>query len=177
MLLDWYQSALSLIDMRSFSNLWYWVGLAVMWSSLSHYILGVPFDMVQRARRQKGEAMADLEVMVDVQVRRQLNILHAGGVWVVTFWAAMLTTLVILGFGYRIEVAQALALMLLPMTGVFALGFRLARKLEIEAPRGEALTRRLVWHRLTIQVIGLISILITALWGMWYTLSLSVLGR
>lgn len=175
--MDWYQSALSLIDLRSFSNLWYWIALAVMWSSLSHYVLGVPFDMVQRARRQKGAAMADLESLVAIQVRRQLYILHAGGIWVVGFWAGTLTMLVILGFGYRIEVAQALTLMLAPMSLVFVLGFRLAMRLDLQDPRGEDLTRRLVWHRFTVQMIGLISILITAIWGMWYNLSLNVLGR
>ncbi len=41
-----------LIDMRSFSNLWYWIALAVTWSSTSHWVLGVPFDMVLRARRK-----------------------------------------------------------------------------------------------------------------------------
>ncbi|MCC6001055.1 MAG: component of SufBCD complex [Pararhodobacter sp.] len=175
--MDWYQSVLSLIDLRSFSNLWYWIALAVMWSSLSHYVLGVPFDMVQRARRQKGDAMADLERLVDIQVRRQLYILQTGGMWVVGFWAATLTMLLVLGFAYRIEVAQALTLMLVPMSLVFLLGFRLAFRLDVMALKGEALTRRLVWHRLTIQMIGLVSILITAIWGMWYNLSLNVLGR
>jgi hypothetical protein len=42
------------IDMRSFSNLWYWIALAVLWSSTSHWVLGVPFDMIQRARRRAG---------------------------------------------------------------------------------------------------------------------------
>ena len=47
--LDWYQSIFELIDMRSFSNLWYWIALAVMWSTASHWVLGVPWDMVIRA--------------------------------------------------------------------------------------------------------------------------------
>ncbi len=45
----------------SFSNLWYWIALAVMWSSTSHWVLGVPYDMIQRARREGGQAEADLE--------------------------------------------------------------------------------------------------------------------
>ena len=175
--MDWYQSALSLIDLRSFSNVWYWIGLAVMWSSLSHYVLGVPFDMIQRARRLKGAAMADLEALVDVQVRRQVHVFNTAGPWVVAFWAGILSMLTILGFGYRIELAQALALMLVPASGVLMLGFRLALHLAEDSPKGEALTRRLVWHRLMVQMIGLVSILVTALWGMWFTLSLNVLGR
>ena len=38
-----------------------WIVLAVAWSSASHWVLGVPFDMVMRARRQGGQAAADLE--------------------------------------------------------------------------------------------------------------------
>ncbi|MEC7258626.1 MAG: component of SufBCD complex, partial [Pseudomonadota bacterium] len=49
--MDWYSSIFELIDMRSFSNLWFWIALAVTWSTTSHWVLGVPFDMVNRARR------------------------------------------------------------------------------------------------------------------------------
>lgn len=173
----WYDNVFSMIDLRSFTNLWFWVALALMWSSLSHYIIGVPFDMVQRARRNGGQAMADLEALVDIQTRRQLYILRTGGVWVITFWSTFITVLVIMGFGYRVELAQALALLILPMSLVFVLGFRLAARIEAESPRNEDLTRRLTWHRFKVQVIGMVSILITALWGMWQFHSISVLGH
>lgn len=175
--MDWHSSVLALIDLRSFSNLWFWIALAVMWSSASHYVLGVPFDMVVRARRQGGEAMSDLETITAIQARRRLHILATSGVWITGFWATVLTASAILGFGYRVEFAQALALMGFPVTLVFALGFRLALRIEREAPRNEALTRMLTWHRMMIQMIGTFSVLVTAIWGMWHNLSLSVLGR
>ncbi|MCC5968472.1 MAG: component of SufBCD complex [Pararhodobacter sp.] len=175
--MDWYNSVFTLIDMRSFSNLWFWIVLAVMWSSVSHYILGVPFDMVVRARRQGGEAMHDLEALVAIQTRRRLHLLHASGIWITLFMATLLSALVVMGFGYGIEFAQALAFLGIPATLVFALGFRLALRLEREEPQGEGLTRLLTWHRFTIQCIGLLSVLFTALWGMWHNLSLSVLSR
>ena len=173
----WYDNVFSMIDLRSFTNIWFWVALAVMWSSLSHYVIGVPFDMVQRARRKGGEAMDDLEALVDIQTRRQLYILRTGGVWVIGFWSAFIAALAVVGFGYRVEVAQALTLLILPMSIVFAMGFRLAARIEAENPRDEALTRRLTWHRLKVQVIGIVSILISALWGMWQFQAASVLGR
>jgi len=40
----WYETIFELIDMRSFSNLWYWIVLSVLWSTMSHWVLGVPFD-------------------------------------------------------------------------------------------------------------------------------------
>jgi len=175
--LNWYNSVFTLIDTRSFSNLWFWIVLAVMWSSVSHYILGVPFDMVVRARRHGGEAMHDLEALVAIQTRRRVHVMHASGVWMTVLWAALLSGLAVLGFGYGMEFAQALALLGFPAALVVALGFRLALRLELEAPGGETLTRILTWHRLIVQVIGLSAILITALWGMWHNISLSVLGR
>jgi len=171
-----YDTVFTLIDLRSFSNLWFWIVLAVAWSTASHYVIGVPFDMVLRARRQGGAAMTDLEAMVELQLRRRARIARSGGVWLVAFWAGFLTVVALLGFWYRIEFAQAVALLTLPMTLVTALGWRLSTRLQSERPRDEALTRRLTWHRLVIQIIGVLSILVTALWGMWHNLSLNVLG-
>ena len=74
--LDWYQTLFEMIDMRSFSNLWFWIALAVMWSTASHWVLGVPFDMVLRARRHGGEAQADLEDIVRINVVRRLGSLR-----------------------------------------------------------------------------------------------------
>lgn len=171
-----YDSVFTLIDLRSFSNLWFWIVLAVTWSVASHYVIGVPFDMVLRARRQGGAAMADLESMVELQLRRRSRIFRSGGVWLVGIWTGLLTVIALLGFWYRIEFAQALALLAVPLTAVMALSLQLTARLRRERPRDEALTRRLTWHRLVIQIIGVLSILITALWGMWHNLSLNVLG-
>lgn len=171
-----YDNVFTLIDLRSFSNLWFWIVLAVTWSVASHYVIGVPFDMVMRARRKGGAAMADLETMVDLQLRRRAGIFQSGGALLVGLWTCLLTAVAILGFWYRIEFAQAVTLLLVPLTLVMGLGLRLAAQLRSERPRAEALTRRLTWHRLLVQIIGVLSILVTALWGMWHNLSLNVLG-
>jgi hypothetical protein len=49
--LDFLDLVTEVIDLRSFSNLWYWIVLAILWSSLSHWTLGVPYHIVARARR------------------------------------------------------------------------------------------------------------------------------
>ena len=58
--MNWYQMLFDLIDMRSFSNLWYWIALGVIWSSASHWVLGVPYDMINRARRDEGAVRSDV---------------------------------------------------------------------------------------------------------------------
>jgi hypothetical protein len=64
--LDWYENVFELIDMRSFSNLWYWIALAVVWSTASHWVLGVPFDLITRARRKGGVVEQDLKTLLRI---------------------------------------------------------------------------------------------------------------
>lgn len=174
--LDWYQTLFEMIDMRSFSNLWFWIALAVMWSTASHWVLGVPFDMVLRARRQGGEAQADLEDIVRINVNRLLYISQVSGLWLLGLGFFMLTSLVLLGFAYGIEFAQALLLLGFPMSLVGLLSLSTARLIRIEGSTGDVLQRRLMRHRLYTQIIGMISIFVTALWGMYQNLSIGALA-
>ncbi len=92
--MQWYDAIFELIDLRSFSNLWFWIALAVLWSTSSHWVLGVPFDMITRARRQGGQAQVDLEDIVRHQHRRMLYIGRTAGLWLVAIAAFMVTVLI-----------------------------------------------------------------------------------
>lgn len=164
-MLDLYRTFNELIDMRSFSSLWYWIGLIVMWSVASHFILGVPYDLVTRARRQGGEAEEDLRDVVRVQVNRLLLIDGSAGPWLLGGACFALTTLALLGFVYGVELAQAVFLMALPMSVVFTLSVRTAR--AIRAADGEGLHPMLMQLRRMVQALGVLSIFVTALWGMY----------
>ena len=174
---DFLDLVFEMIDMRSFSNLWYWMVLAVMWSMLSHYVLGVPFDMVTRARRRGGQAMADVEDLARIQINRQLYILQVSGLWLVAANSALLTVLGVIGFVYSVQFAQALFLLILPAGIVGALGLRRAVRIQAEGLRGEALCKALARQRFMIQVIGVISIFITAVWGMYVNINVGPLLR
>ncbi|MFN3822753.1 MAG: component of SufBCD complex [Pseudorhodobacter sp.] len=165
-----YQTVFEVIDMRSFSNLWFWIALAVFWSTASHWVIGVPFDMVTRARKQGGQAMADLEAVVAINTRRLLYILQVSGLWLIGLAFFLLTMLLALGFVYGIEFAQALFLIFLPMTAVSALTLRAASRIERDRPEGADLCRRLTLHRVGVQAIGMLAIFVTAMWGMWQNL-------
>ncbi|MDZ4095578.1 MAG: component of SufBCD complex, partial [Paracoccaceae bacterium] len=112
--MQWYQAIFEVIDMRSFSNLWFWIALAVLWSTASHWVLGVPFDMVIRARRHDhaGQAEADLQAMVHINANRLLHIAQISGLWIAGIAAFVITTLAMLGFYYKIEFAQAVLCLL-----------------------------------------------------------------
>lgn len=174
--MNWYQTVFELIDMRSFSNLWFWIALAVVWSSASHWVLGVPFDMVQRARRHGDRAMANLEDIVRINVDRTLYIARVSGLWLLGFGFFVLTSLAILGFYYEVEFAQALFLLSFPMSLVALLSLSTARLLVEQNLHGEALCKRLQRHRLWTQVIGMISVFVTSMWGMYQNVTFGVLG-
>ena len=174
--LDWYQTIFELIDMRSFSNLWFWIVLAVVWSSASHWVLGVPYDMVLRARRQGGQAEIDLEDMVRINSNRLLYIAGVSGLWLAGFACFFLTMLVLMGFVYAFEFAPAVFLLAFPLSMVGALSLSTAQLIQSENATGEQLIRRLNRHRLYTQIIGMISIFVTALWGMYQNMTLGPLG-
>ena len=174
--MEWYNIVLELIDLRSFSNLWYWIALAVFWSTASHWGLGVPHDMVMRARKKGGQAEQDLQDMVRINTNRLLYISQVSGLWILAISCFLLTILGVLGFYYWIEFAQALFLLLFPMSFVGLLSLSTARLIVQEQATGDALYRRLTRHRIITQVIGMASIFVTSLFGMYQNMSIGGLG-
>ena len=162
--------------MRSFTNVWYWIAVAVLWTWLGHHVLGVPHDMVARARREGGAALDDLEAVVAAQVNRRLRMMAALGHWLVGGLAFGLTALALLGFAYGLQLGQALFLLLLPATLVGAMGLASARRLARDRLAGEALCAYLARQRFRVQLLGMVSILATTLWAALQILTMSVLG-
>lgn len=175
-MVDWTRTVFELIDMRSFSNLWYWIALAVVWSAASHSVIGVPYDMVARAARDGGRAQADLEEIARIRAARLVHVARVSGIWLVALLALALTSLLMLGFVYGVEFAQAVVLIVLPLTGVGAVSIGTARAIAEGPLTGEALRRRMTRHRMAVQVIGMVSVFGTALWGMYRNLHLGPLG-
>lgn len=173
--MNWETIVFEVIDMRSFSNLWFWIVLAVMWSTMSHWVLGVPFDMVTRAQKIGGQAAIDLDDMVRVNVNRLLYISGTSGLLLIGVVCFVLTSLFVLGISYSVEFAQAVFLLSFPMSIVGLMSLSTARHIRAEGLQGEALCRQLSRHRLWTQAIGMISIFVTALWGMYQNLSYGAL--
>ncbi|MDQ2065430.1 component of SufBCD complex [Xinfangfangia sp. CPCC 101601] len=174
--MDFYRTLSEVIDMRSFSNLWYWIALAVLWSSSSHWVLGVPFDMIQRARRLGGQTEMDLEALVAINTRRFLGISRTAAVPIFVVLSFMLSCLLLLAIWYRMEFAQAVLFLLVPMIFIGWLSLRSALKIEGGETSGPALYRRLLIHRRLVQVVGLVSIFITSMFGMYQNMNLSILN-
>lgn len=175
--MDWYDSIFELIDMRSFSNLWFWIMLAVMWSSTSHWVLGVPWDMVLRARKgEDAQSVEDFEAMVRINTNRITHISRESGLLLAGFVSFVLTVLLLLGFVYGNEFSQAVFLLGFPMTIVGLVSVATARTIRRDGLTGDALFRMMHRHRLVTQVVGMASVFVTAMWGMLQNMATGPLG-
>ncbi len=174
--MDVIDTVFEVIDMRSFSNLWYWIALAVLWSSTSHWVLGVPHDLIQRARREGGQAQQDVEDLVRINAGRLLNLMDHGGLIVVGLACFWLSGLAVLAFYYQVEFAAAVFLLLAPMALVVWASLRACRRIMAGENTGEALYRRLIVHRRWTQSIGMVAIFVTAMYGTWTNVNLSILN-
>ena len=170
-----FETVFEVIDMRSFSNLWYWIALAVLWSSTSHWVLGVPHDLIQRARREGGQAQQDVEDLVRINSNRILQLFDAGALVIVALGCFWLTVLAVLAFWYDVEFAQAVFLLLAPMTLVIWFSLRVCRRIAAGENTGTALHQRLLVHRRVTQTIGMLAIFVTAMYGTWQNVSASIL--
>jgi len=172
--LDWYETIFEVIDLRSFSNLWFWLALAVMWSTVSHFVIGVPHDLIRRAERDDAQIMADVESLAHIYVRRFLFLIRNGGLLLIWFVCFLVTGLLLLGILYQVEFAQAVLFLLVPMLGVAALTLRTCLKVERTSLRGEELLRCLRRHRITVQSVGMFALFFTGMFGMYQNLTLGV---
>ena len=169
--MSWYGTVLEVIDLRSFSNLWYWIGLAVLWSSVSHRVLGVPWDLVQRGRRHGEQSHRDVQDMLRVNVNRLLHVRDVSGPVALAAASAAVTALLVLAFWYGIEFAQALTFLVVPMLVVFVVSMRAAQRIAVDGLEEATIYPRLRKLRVTIQAIGMVSIFVTAMFGMYQNLN------
>ena len=167
---------LSLLDSRSFTTVWFWVLLILSWSVTGRGVLGVPGDVIARARREpEGEPGLLLLDWLSLSLPRWRLGPREGAV-LLGVGLFVITSLGVLGFLYGLEMAQALVLLMAPFGIILLLRLRLARQLSpmIDAARaGETppdqvtLTalRKMVVHRRMFTMASILTITVTAFWA------------
>jgi len=171
---DFLDLVTEVIDLRSFSNLWYWIVLAIMWSTLSHWTLGVPYHIVNRARRGDARAARDMQALVEINSERLLAVTAVSGPVMLGFAAFLSTGLAITGWAYRVEFCQAIFLLIFPAFLVGALLVATARRLQ--ASGYQDVSGVLRSHRIKVQMLGVLFIFLTAFWGMYTNVTVGPLG-
>ncbi len=169
--MDWTDAIARVIALDTFDNVWFWAAVIVSWAVACHWLIGVPFDMLMRARRGGDQEMSDLEALVDINVRRIMwfqQIAGAGSAGLVAF---VLAGVGLLAFGYRFELAIGAMVLGVPLLLVALLNLSLAHELDREPLRGKALLARLFRVRLWTQVLAAISLFVTAVFGMAFNIA------
>ena len=110
--------------------------------------------------------------LVRINVNRLLGIAQTTHMVLIVAVSFGLTTLALLAFVYDIEMAQAVFLIALPLTIVGIVSLQSARKIRDADPEPEQLYAMLLRHRLWTQIIGMVSIFVTAMFGMLTLLSM-----
>jgi hypothetical protein len=155
-----------LIDMGSFSSLWYWLFLGVFWARIMQAPMGVPVDLVRRAQEGSTQAQSDLQALSGVRIGHEMDIAASSArLWRAGGWAFVLGVLTGLALLYRLELAEAGLALLAPFAGVRALEARAARRMA-DVPDMPALVRAHTVLRRQVQGIGIVAVFLTTIHGM-----------
>jgi hypothetical protein len=161
-----YKLIVEFIDLRSFSNLWYWIAVFAVWTRATRFGLGVPFGLVRKARREGGQALQDLEAMARITTGRMLDISRGMGPWLVGLVSFALTGLALLGFVYGSGLAQALFCLFAPVCALGYVSLRAALRVEAGEDNGAALIALLSDHRRSVQFMAILAVGATVLLGL-----------
>jgi hypothetical protein len=134
----------------SFQSLWYWVLHVVVWTLACYRTLGVPNDMLLRARRQP-EAAERVDVLARLSSERIGGIYDRLGVPLAALAGFLLAGVFALGFLSGVETAQAAFAILLPLAVIVYSKLKLALAVRRHGMAGPALVlalaRRRIWHQ------------------------------
>lgn len=145
--------------------------IALMWAGLTRSAMGVPHDLWARARRLGGQAQLDVESLARIHAERYVYYWSRGKLFQVAFLAFVITGLLILAVGFGFEFAQAVLFLLLPLAMISANALRGAHKILAGQGTGEMLHKLILRHRLFVQLIGFLFILLTAMFGFVHNLT------
>ncbi len=154
------------ISARSFSSLWYWIAVAVFWAQMTRQVMGVPHDVVARAR-DGGAALEVLELTAQMQAQRILFYWQRSQVLAVVLITAQLALITALAFYYGIELAQAIWFLAVPLVMIWGFALRGAQLVMGEKGRGAALLKLMYRLRFATQIIGFGFIFANAIWAMY----------
>jgi hypothetical protein len=165
-----------LINFQSFSNIWFWLTLAVTWGAVTQWIIGAPFDVILRAARGDAQAAQDLDQIMAINLRR-LDQIGAGGIAGLTVLGSFcVTATASLGFWHGLGLGQALFLLIAPLGLVVALSARCVAGLRASPVQGVALAQRLMRLRFQLQVLAFGVVFVTAAFGSYANLIRASLG-
>lgn len=136
-----------------FQSPWYWVLHVVVWAVACARTMGVPYDMVVRARRIP-EVAARVDLLAGLAAARIAGAADAAGPAIAAVTGFVLAGIGGLGFWTGIEAAQAVFFLLAPLAAIGCSQVRLATRIRGGDLAGPALVAALDWRRVFHQAIA-----------------------
>lgn len=159
-----------LISRRSFSSLWYWIMVGVFWVLINRRVMGLPQDMLERARAG-GDALRAFETMAQLQAQRAVQNWQRGQVFNLALVSGVLTLTTVLAFWYGIELAQAVWFLICPLVIVWAMSLRAAGLVLNGFGQGDALLRVMYKFKFRLQVIGIVFVFSNIIFALSFLVS------
>jgi len=151
----------------SFESVWYWTLTVLAWGVVGSRVLGVPYDMILRARR-RPQVAERVEVLAHIAADRIGGIYDKVGVPLAAAAGFALAALFAIAFGNGLELATAAFLLAFPLAIVVYSTLRLALAVRRQRIGGDRLVgilaRRRVWHL----VIGVAAMMTAVSIGLLY---------
>lgn len=141
-----------------FDSFWYWVLQVVVWTIICGRTLGVPYDMLLRARHDPDVA-ARVDLLAGIAAERVAGVVDRAGTAIAAGTGFVLAGLAGLGFWSGIEVAQAVFMLAAPLAAVGFSVVRLALWIRRSRLVGPHLVLALGWRRICHQTIAILAIL------------------
>ncbi|MGB1235239.1 MAG: hypothetical protein ACPG5U_05875 [Planktomarina sp.] len=128
--------------LTAFESPWFWILLFVQWGVILFRPMGVPYDVIISPTKTD-----DLIALTRIQAVRHKR---AWPFWVLPMIGFVISLLLVVGIGYRIEFAVAGLIILLPQLIVAALNLRTAHRLDFETIEGirKPLQRLQTWSQM-----------------------------
>lgn len=150
----WIWTGVTILDalgISSFETVWYWVLHVLVWTLVTHRTLGVPYDMILRARRLP-EVLDRVEALSLIFSERATALCRRVGVAAALVGGFVLSGLFALGFLSGLVLAQAAFLLLFPLAVIVYSTMTAALRIERRQFRGtvllQVLARRHFWHQI-----------------------------
>jgi hypothetical protein len=148
----------------SFQSIWYWALSVIAWTIVTHRTLGVPYDMLLRARRVTAVSER-VDQLAHIHAGRIAGLYDSIGPGVALAGGFGLAVLYGIGFLEGVELAQAAFMLVFPLSAVAYSTLGLALAVRAHDFRGQALVRvlarRRFWHQV-VAVVGMLGALGTA---------------
>jgi hypothetical protein len=145
----------------SFQSPWYWILHVTVWTFVCLRTLGVPYDMLLRARRLP-EVAARVDLLANLAAERLCGAVDAAGTPLAAVIGFLLAALAGIGFASGIEAAQAIFLLGAPLAAVGYSTVRLALWVRQSRLAGPRLVLALSWRRTCHQAIAVLAMLAAA---------------